>query len=91
MMLQRAHKSPAAYRKAGETSLLSRHFSSHEPAEQGPGESALASCQILGFKKKLNLWKNHVAKGNSEMFSLLLGLESERGYQHISSHNGNYS
>jgi hypothetical protein len=36
--------------------------------------------KILGFKRKLNLWKNHVVKVNLEMFPLLLGLESEEAY-----------
>jgi hypothetical protein len=44
-----------------------------------------SSNKILGFKRKLNLWKNHTAKGNLEMFPLLLGLESEEGYQQVSS------
>lgn len=29
--------------------------------------------QILGFRRKLNFWKNNVVKENLEMFSLLLG------------------
>jgi hypothetical protein len=41
--------------------------------------------KILGFKRKLNLWKNHVVKGNLEMFSQLLGVESGGGYQKVSS------
>jgi hemerythrin-like domain-containing protein len=45
----------------------------------------LTSDKILGFKSKLNLWKNHVVKGNLEMFPLLLGLQSEEGYQQVSS------
>jgi hypothetical protein len=40
---------------------------------------------ILGFKRKPNLWKNHVVRGNLEMFPVLLGLESQEGYQQISS------
>jgi hypothetical protein len=52
---------------AGETSLLSRHFSSHEPAEQvsaKPQRSVLTSSdKILRLKRKLNLWKNDVVKG----------------------------
>jgi hypothetical protein len=32
---------------------------------QGPGENVLSSIdKIFGFKRKLNLWKNHVAKRN---------------------------
>ena len=31
------------------------------------------SLQILGFRRKLNFWKNNVVKENLEMFSLLLG------------------
>jgi hypothetical protein len=37
----------------------------------------------------LNLWKNNV-RANAEMFPLLLGLESEGGHQHISTHIGNH-
>jgi hypothetical protein len=49
---------------------------------KGPGENVLStSDKILGFKRKLNLWKNRVVKGNLEMFPLLLGLESEEGYR----------
>jgi hypothetical protein len=33
----------------------------------------------------MNLWKNRVVKGHLEMFPLLLGLESEKGYQQVSS------
>jgi hypothetical protein len=48
---------------------------------QGRRENVLTSSdKILAFKRKLNLWKNHFAKGNLEMFPLLLGLESEEGY-----------
>jgi hypothetical protein len=32
---------------------------------------------ILGFKRKLQLWKNPVVVGNLEMFPLLLGLQGE--------------
>jgi hypothetical protein len=41
--------------------------------------------RILGFKRKLNLWKNYLLKRNLEMFPLPLGLESEEGYQQASS------
>jgi hypothetical protein len=30
--------------------------------------------KVLGFRRKLGLWKNHTAKGNLEMFQVLLGL-----------------
>jgi hypothetical protein len=63
---------------AAETGLLSKHFSSNERVEEGPGEIVLTSSnKILGFKRKLNLWKNHVVKGNLEIFPMLLGFESE--------------
>jgi hypothetical protein len=39
--------------------------------------------KILGFKRKLNLRKNHVVKGNLQMFPVLLGLESEEGYYQV--------
>ncbi|XP_072909831.1 zinc finger BED domain-containing protein 5-like isoform X6 [Hemitrygon akajei] len=62
------------------------HMNELNKSLQGPGENVLTSSdKILGFKKKLNLWKNHVAKGNLEMFPLLLGLESVEGYQKVSS------
>jgi hypothetical protein len=72
-----------------ETSLLIRHFSSHEPVEQvssRPWRKCLVSNdKILGFKRKLNLWKNQVAKRNLEMFPLLLGLDNEDGYHQVPS------
>jgi hypothetical protein len=44
---------------------------------QGPKENFLPSNdKFLGFKRKLDLWKNRVLKGNIEMFPLLPGLES---------------
>jgi hypothetical protein len=46
--------------------------------------------KIFVFNRKLNLWKNHVVKGNLEMFPLLLGLGSEEGYQEVSSLIGNH-
>jgi hypothetical protein len=53
---------------------------------QDPGENVLMSSdKIFGFKRKLNLWKNHVAKRNLEIFPLLLGLGSEEGYEQVSS------
>jgi hypothetical protein len=39
---------------------------------------------LLGFKRKLSLWKNHVVKEKLEMFSPLLGLENEEAYHQIS-------
>jgi hypothetical protein len=39
----------------------------------------------LGFKRKLNLLKNYVVRGNFEMFPLLLGLDSKEGNQQVSS------
>jgi hypothetical protein len=35
------------------------------------------------FKRKLNVSESHVVRGNLEMFPLLLGLESEEGYQQV--------
>jgi hemerythrin-like domain-containing protein len=73
-------------RMTGETRLLSRNFSSKEQFEQGPGDSVLTSDDIiLGFRRKLNLWRNHVMRGKLEIFPELLGLESEEGYQQVSS------
>lgn len=52
---------------------------------QGSGENILTSSdKILGFKRKLQLWKDHVAKKNLGMFELLSGLKSKDGYQQIS-------
>jgi hypothetical protein len=49
---------------------------------RGHGENVLTSSdQAFGFKRKLNLWKNHVARRNLEIFQLQLGLESEEGCQ----------
>jgi hypothetical protein len=45
---------------------------------QGPGENvSTSSDKIFAFKRKLDLRKNHVVKGNLEMFPPLLGLEGE--------------
>jgi hypothetical protein len=58
---------------------------------QGPRENVLTSSDnILGFKRKMNLWKNHVVTGNLEMLPLLLGLENEEGYQQVSSLTENH-
>jgi hypothetical protein len=52
---------------------------------QGPRKNVFTSSdKILGFKRKLYLWKNHV-RGNPEMRPLLLRLVSEEGYQQVSS------
>jgi hypothetical protein len=60
------------------------HMNQLNKSLQGPGENVLTSSdKILGFKRKLNLWKNHIAKGNLELFPLLLGLESKEGYQQV--------
>ena len=72
-----------------EASLLSRHFHHMDQLNkslQGHRENVLTSSdKILAFRRKLNLWKNHVAKGNLEMFQLLVGLQTEEGYEQISS------
>ena len=61
------------------------HMNQLNKSLQGPRENVLTSSdKILAFKRKLNLWKNHVAKGNLEMFQLLLELKSEEGCQQIS-------
>jgi hypothetical protein len=58
---------------------------------QGPGENVLTSSdKIIGFRRKVHLWENHVLKGNVEMFPPLLGLESEEGYQKVSHLIGNH-
>jgi hypothetical protein len=67
------------------------HMNQLNKSLQGPRENVLTlSEKILEFKKKLNLWKNHVVKGNLEMFPLLLGVESEEGYQQVFSLIGNH-
>jgi hypothetical protein len=54
------------------------HMNQLNKSLQCPGENVLMSSdKIFGFKRKLNLWKNHVAKRNVEMFPPLLGLDSE--------------
>ena len=51
---------------------------------QGTRENVLTSSDnILAFRRKLNLWKDHVAKANLEIFQQLVGLKSEEGYQQI--------
>jgi hypothetical protein len=53
---------------------------------QGPEENFVTSSdKILGFKRKLNRWKNHAEKLVLAMFPLLLWLEGEEGYQQASS------
>ncbi|PNF40330.1 hypothetical protein B7P43_G04518 [Cryptotermes secundus] len=62
------------------------HMNQLNKSLQGHGENVVTSSEkILGFKWKLNLWKNHIVKGNLEMFPLLLGLKSEEGYHQVSS------
>jgi hypothetical protein len=52
------------------------HMNQLNKSLQGPREYVLTSSDmILGFKRKLNLWKNHIVKGNLEIFPGLLGLE----------------
>jgi hypothetical protein len=73
---------------AGETSLLSRHFALREPDEKVSASNQSKcfdfKCEIVGFKRKQNLWENHVLKGNLQMFPLLLGFESGEGYHQVS-------
>jgi hypothetical protein len=40
----------------------------------------MSSDKIFGFERKLDVWKNHVAKRNLEIFPLLLAYEREEGY-----------
>jgi hypothetical protein len=49
-----------------------------------------SSEKNLRFKRILNHWRNHVVIGNLEMFPLPLGLESEEGYQQVSTLIGNH-
>ena len=43
-----------------------------------------SSDKILAFRRKLNLLKNHDAKGKLEMSQQFVGLQNEEGYQQIS-------
>lgn len=53
---------------------------------QGPEENVLMSTdKLFGFKRNGIIRNNHVATGNPEMFPMLLGFESEKGYQSVSS------
>jgi uncharacterized protein YlzI (FlbEa/FlbD family) len=65
------------------------HMNQMNKSMQGPRENVLTSSdKILRFKRKLNLWKKkkyNSVKGNLEMFPLLLGLQSEEGYQQLMS------
>jgi hypothetical protein len=77
---------------AGETSLLSRHFSSHVPVEQVPARLQRKCFHfkqqdfwILKETESLEQKKKHVVKGNLEFFPQLLGLEDEDGYHQVSS------
>jgi hypothetical protein len=58
-----------------------RHLNQLNKLLQSGGENIRTSSdKILGFKRKLNLWKDHVGQGNLYMFELLAGLKSEDGY-----------
>lgn len=53
---------------------------------QGPEENVLMSSdKMFGFKRNRIIRNNHVEAGNLEMFPMLLGFESEKGYQSVSS------
>jgi hypothetical protein len=54
------------------------HMNQLNKSLQDPREKVFTSSdKFPGFKRKLNLWKNHVVKGNLESFPPLLGLEGE--------------
>lgn len=36
---------------------------------------------IFGLKRKINFWKNHVAKGNLKIFQLIMEFKIKRGYE----------
>ncbi len=70
--------------------LFSRYFSPLESTKEITARrrrkyANTSSDKILGFKRKLNLWKDYVGKGNLDMFDLLARLKNEDGYQQISS------
>ena len=54
------------------------HVNQLNKSLQGSSENILTSRdKILAFKRKINLWKNQVAKGNLKTILLLLELKSE--------------
>jgi hypothetical protein len=45
---------------------------------QVPKENILTSTEkLLAFKNKLQVWKKHLSSGNTEMFPLLLQVQSQ--------------
>jgi hypothetical protein len=53
---------------------------------QDPRENVFTSSdKIPRYKRKQNLWKNHVVKGTLESFPPLLRLEGEEGCHQVSS------
>ena len=62
------------------------HMNQLNKSLQGPRENILnSSDKILAFKRKVNLWKSHIAKGNFDMFPRFLKRKSGDGYKKTSS------
>ena len=56
------------------------HMNQLNKSLQGPRENILTSSdKILAFKKRLDLWKSHVAQGNFDMFPRFLKSKSGDG------------
>jgi hypothetical protein len=69
-----------------------QHLNKLNTSMQGNKENILTCTdKILAFKSKLGVWKNHISKGNFEMFPHLLGQAAEMNQeiaQHIQNHLG---
>jgi hypothetical protein len=51
---------------------------------QGPKENILTSTdKRLAFTNKLQVWKKHLSSGNTEMFPLLLQVQSQTDYKEV--------
>jgi hypothetical protein len=51
---------------------------------QGPKENILSSTdKLLAFKNKFQVWKKHLSSGNTEMFTLLLQVQSQTDYKEV--------
>ena len=62
------------------------HMNQLNKSLQGPCKSVLTSSdKILAFRRKVNLWNNHVTEGNQEMLPLVLERIREEGHNKTSS------
>jgi hypothetical protein len=75
---------------AAETSLLGRYFYQHlntlNTSMQGPRENILTSTdKLFTFKNKMKVWKKNTSQmKNTEMFLLLLQIQSQTDKETIS-------